>query len=77
MFKCDWADNTRDMGYKVDKNGLMLVNFKNLIHKGELTIDESYMLTSQVNQVFYVEDERNPNWACTVRTKPRNMYDVG
>jgi hypothetical protein len=55
MFKCDWADNTRAMGYKVDKNGLMLVNFKNLIHKGELITDESYVLTFQVNQVFYVQ----------------------
>jgi hypothetical protein len=35
------------------------------------------MLTSQVDQVFYVEDGRNPNWVCTVRTKPRNVYDVG
>jgi hypothetical protein len=23
------------------------------------------------------KDERNPDWACNVRTKPRNMYDVG
>jgi hypothetical protein len=35
------------------------------------------VLTSQVDQVFYVEDERNQDWACIVRTKPRNVYDVG
>jgi hypothetical protein len=35
------------------------------------------VLTSQVDQVFYVEDGRNPNWVCAVRTKPRNVYDVG
>jgi hypothetical protein len=39
--------------------------------------DDLYMLTSQVNQVFYVEDKRNPGWACAVRTKPRNIYDNG
>jgi hypothetical protein len=35
------------------------------------------VLTSQVDQVFYVEDERDPDWACAVRTKPRNVYNVG
>jgi hypothetical protein len=35
------------------------------------------VLTSQVEQVFYVEDERDPDWACAVRTKPRNVYDIG
>jgi hypothetical protein len=35
------------------------------------------VLTSQVKQVFYIEDERNPDWACAVRTKPKNVYDVG
>ena len=76
LFKCDWADNTRDKGWKVDKHGLTLVNFKNLVHKGDQITDESYVLTSQVEQVFYVEDERNPDWACTARTNPRNVYDV-
>jgi hypothetical protein len=32
---------------------------------------------SQVSQCFYVEDERHPNWSCVVRTKSRNVYDVG
>jgi hypothetical protein len=35
------------------------------------------VLTFQVEQVIYIEDERDPNWACAVRTKPRNWYDVG
>ena len=61
----------------VDENGIMLVNFKNLIHIGERITNEPFMLTSQVDQVFYVENEMNPDWACAVRTKPRNVYDVG
>jgi hypothetical protein len=61
MFKCDWADTTRDVGYKVDKYGLVLVNFKNLVHRGELIADEPYVLTLQVDQVFEVEDERDPD----------------
>jgi hypothetical protein len=77
LFKCDWADTTRDIGYKVNEYGLVFVNFKKLVHTGKLISDEPYVLTTQVDQVFYIEDERDPGWACAVRTKPRNVYDVG
>lgn len=77
MFKCDWADTTRDRGYKVDEYGMELVSFNRLVHRGDLVTDDPYVLTSQVDQIFYVGDERNPGWACVVRTKPRNVYDVG
>ena len=45
MFKCGWADNTRDKGYKVDEYDITLVNFKNLVRRGDWIIDESYVLT--------------------------------
>jgi hypothetical protein len=77
LFKCDWADTTRDIGNKVNEYGLVLVNFKKLVHTGKLITDEPYVLITQVDQVFYVEDKRDPGWACAVRTKPRNVYDVG
>jgi hypothetical protein len=73
LFKCDWADSTRDRGYKVDEYGLTLVNFKKLVHKGDQITDEMYRLTFQVKHVFYVEDERSPDWACAVRTKLKNV----
>jgi hypothetical protein len=69
MFKCDWANTTRDREYKVDEYNLMLVNFKNLVHKRMLITNELYVLTSQVDQVFYVENERDLNWACTVMSE--------
>jgi len=25
----------------------------------------------------FMSDERNPYWVCAVRTKPRNVYNVG
>ena len=77
LFKCKWADSMRGKGYKEDEYGLIFVNFKNLVHKGDLIIDEPFMLMSQVDQVFYVEDERDRDWACAIKTKPRNVYDVG
>jgi hypothetical protein len=55
----------------------VFVNFNHLVHRGELITDEPYVLTYQVDQVFFVEDGRNPNWVCVVRTRPRNVYDVG
>jgi hypothetical protein len=77
LFKCGWADNTRDRGYKVDMYGLMLVNFKNLVHKGVTEqVEQMYVLTIQVEQVFYIKNEMNPNWACAVRINPRNVYNV-
>jgi hypothetical protein len=27
--------------------------------------------------VYYVEDPKIPNWVVVVKTKPRNVYDVG
>jgi hypothetical protein len=77
MFKCKWVDSTKDKGYMVDEYGLISVNFKNLVHKGEIITDEPYVLTSQVDHVFYVEDERDRDWACAIKTKPKNVYDVG
>jgi hypothetical protein len=50
-----------DRGIKIDEYGLMFVNFNHLVHRGELINDEPYVFTSQVDQVFYVKDGRNPN----------------
>jgi hypothetical protein len=52
------------------------VNFNHLIHTGEQIINEPFILSSQASQVYYVVDERNPNWDVVVSTKSRDMYDV-
>jgi len=77
LFKCDWADIRKDRGWSEDEYGITLVNFKNLIHKGEKILDDPYVLSSQVSQVYYVRDDWNPDWCCVLRTKPRNVYDIG
>jgi hypothetical protein len=77
LFKCDWTDNTRGREYKLDKHSLTLVNFKNLVHREDKITDEPCVLTFQVSQVFYVNNDRDPDWACVVKTKSRNVYDVG
>ena len=44
---------------------------------GDQLIDEPYVLASQALQVFYVEDVRHKDWVVVVRTKPREVFDVG
>ena len=77
LFKCQWADVISGRGYKKDDFGFSLVNFSRLIHKGDQLIDEPYVLASQASQVFYVEDVRHKDWMVVVKTKPREVFDVG
>ena len=48
-----------------------------MIHTSDQLIDEPYVLTFQVSQVFYVGDVRHKDWAVVVKTKPREVFDVG
>lgn len=77
LFKCDWVDVTVGRGYKVDEFGFELVNFSRLIHTGDRLIDDPFIMSSQADQVYYVADERHPNWLVVVKTKPRDVYDLG
>jgi hypothetical protein len=77
LFKCDWANIRKDRKWSEDEYGITLVNFKNLIHTGDKISDDLYVLSSQVSQVYYIHDDRNPDSCCIVRTKLRNVYDVG
>jgi hypothetical protein len=47
------------------------------VYTGEKISDDPYVLSSQVSQVYYVRDDRNPGRCCVVRTKPRNVYGIG
>ena len=40
-------------------------------------IDEPFVLASQATQVFYVEDMRHKYWVVVVKTKPREVFDIG
>jgi len=77
MFKCYWTNITPNRGYKKDEYGFVLVNFSHLIHTGEWITDDPFILSSQASQVYYVADERNPNWVVVITTKPRDVYDIG
>jgi hypothetical protein len=61
LFKCDWVDVHHSMGMKQDEFGFTLVNFSRLIHTGEKVDDDPFVFSSQVEQVFYVQDPKNEN----------------
>ena len=55
VFKCDWFDVQHlGRGYKVDEYGLISV--KRSVY---LKTDEVFILESQVEQVFYMQDPRS------------------
>lgn len=39
--------------------------------------DEPFILASQASQVYYVKDPRDKGWLVAVRTKARDVFDVG
>jgi len=77
LFKCKWADTTRDRGYQKDRWNFNCVNFDRLIHTGEREEHEPYIEASQAQTVYYVDDIVNKGWSVAVHLKPRNLYDMG
>ncbi|XVE92524.1 hypothetical protein REPUB_Repub01dG0104600 [Reevesia pubescens] len=56
LFKCDWIDPGQGKGIKKDPFGFTLVNLSKMVHTGVKSNDEPFVLASQVQQVFYVQD---------------------
>ncbi|KAH1129311.1 hypothetical protein J1N35_000689 [Gossypium stocksii] len=54
-----------------------MVNFSRLIHTGEQLIDEPYVFSSQVKQVFYSKDPTDEGWYVVLRNSPRDLFDMG
>ena len=42
----------------------------------KLKTNESYVIASQPQQVYYIKDTKDPNWLIVVKTKPRDWYDM-
>ncbi|XP_058101688.1 uncharacterized protein LOC131245925 [Magnolia sinica] len=78
LFKCDWVDvRTQGRGIKKDEFGLTLVNFKQLWHTGWNLYNEPYVLATQVQQAFYVPDPIDRDWHVVIRSKPRDLFEMG
>jgi len=49
---------------------------KNCLTYMKLKTNESYVIASQPQQVYYIKDTKDPNWLIVVKTKPRDWYDM-
>jgi len=77
LFKCDWYDVHHRVGLQKDDFGFTLVNFSRKIHTEEKMEHDPFVFSSQVEQVFYVEDPKAKGWNVVVRVKPRDLFDMG
>ena len=77
LFKCKWADTTKDRRFKKDPWGFNCINFSWLIHIGNREQNDPYIEASQAEMVYFVNDEVNKDWTIVVHLKPRDVYDMG
>ncbi|KAL8151447.1 hypothetical protein V2J09_021255 [Rumex salicifolius] len=71
-FKCRWFDvESHGRGYKIDDYGFTSVN-----KTRSLKTYEVYILESQVEQAFYVQDPRKKDWEFVIKAQPRDFYDM-
>lgn len=69
LFNCDWVSTGRAV--KQDENGFTLVNFSRAQQHSE-----PFILASQAQQVFYIEDPIEKGWRVVVKTKTRDSFDM-
>ncbi|XP_017980990.1 PREDICTED: uncharacterized protein LOC108663018 [Theobroma cacao] len=66
VFKCDWFQ------VKQDEFGFLLVNFTRLTCQ-----NDPFVLASQVQQVFYIQDPIEKDWHVVIKLSgPRDLYDM-
>ncbi|KAF7800647.1 uncharacterized protein G2W53_044923 [Senna tora] len=72
LFKCAWWDvSLLGRGYKIDKYGFISVNTH-----CSLKTNEPFVLASQAEQVFYVNDIVNEDWLIVVKTSPCDLFNM-
>lgn len=72
LFKCGWWDVMSRLGMKKDEYGFTTVNFTRT-----LAANEPFILASQAQQIFYLQDNMDENWRVVLKTQPRDLYDMG
>ncbi|PHU05138.1 hypothetical protein BC332_25960 [Capsicum chinense] len=72
LFKCHWCD-VAHLGkrYKIDKYGFTSVNTQRV-----LNTNEPFVLASQSEQVFYLNDLVDKDWLLVVKTNPRDLFNM-
>jgi len=52
LFKCKWADTTRDWRLRKDPWGFTCINFSRLIHTGDREEHDPYIEASQAEMIY-------------------------
>ncbi|KAA0054271.1 hypothetical protein E6C27_scaffold131G002270 [Cucumis melo var. makuwa] len=68
LFRCDWVDTKN--GVRVDNLGFTLVDLNRTGH-----YLESFILVSQVRQVFYVKDPSDGRWSVVMKPQEKDFVD--
>ncbi|KAK2655216.1 hypothetical protein Ddye_008268 [Dipteronia dyeriana] len=69
MFKCDWVDKNGRI--KIDEQRTTLVELSRIGQKSD-----SFILTSQAKQVFYVEDQVDSRWSIVLERLQRDKMTI-
>ncbi|XP_042465731.1 uncharacterized protein LOC122048202 [Zingiber officinale] len=69
LFECEWVSKGKRL--KLDEDGFVLANFKNVRRH-----NEPYILASQAMQVFYVEDPIDCDWHVIITTDARAKHKM-
>lgn len=69
LFDCDWV--SKGSRLKTDSDGFTLANFSNVMRH-----NEPFILASQADQVFYVEEGNESQWCVVVPTASRAHYNM-
>ncbi|GKV53424.1 hypothetical protein SLEP1_g59951 [Rubroshorea leprosula] len=78
LFKGDWVDvRTRGRGIKIDELGFTLVNFKHLMYEGVSISHAPFVIPSQGQPIFYVQDPEDKDWHVVLKTTPRQVFALG
>ncbi|PHT26319.1 hypothetical protein CQW23_34068 [Capsicum baccatum] len=72
LFKCHWWDVAQlGRGHKIEKYGFTSVNTHCV-----LNTNEPFLLASQCEKVFYLNDMVDKNWLVVIKTNPRALSNV-
>ena len=63
-------------GIKEDEYKFTLVNFNRLLYPNNREVDEPFILASQAEQVWYVQDPVEHDWHVVVRMIIRDLFDM-
>ncbi|CAL2256124.1 unnamed protein product [Prunus armeniaca] len=69
VFRCDWIDSTS--GLVVNELGFTFVDLSKIGHR-----NDQFVLTSQVKQVFFVDDPMYRGWSVVLSMPNREYNDI-